>query len=248
VTAATAAALAEEGELLGVGGVGVLWKVVPTPSSIGGCAAAAAAAVEPEEEEDSEEEEEEIVGEEYAQEEEDLNFAAEVNDTVKRAVAAAHSVDNVALEVNALKFAQNRSFGDCVLAILPALLETLGLAELPSKAKRVGVVTRCLARWGALLARFVQSAAEQDVLLTALTRHCDTDVAARGIFEHVTKALYDCDEDLLGEEAIERWAAAAATEEEGSMARELLEQSSAFLTWLREADEDDDDDDDDDDE
>ena len=169
----------------------------------------------------------------------------QVNDTVKRAVAAAHSVDNVALEVNALKFAQNRSFGDCVLAILPALLETLGMAELPSKAKRVGAVTRCLARWGGLLARFVQSAAEQDALLTALARHCDADTAARGVFEHITKALYDSDEDLLGEEAIERWAAAAADEEEGSLLRELLEQSEAFLTWLREADEDDDDDDDD---
>ena len=85
--------------------------------------------------------------------------------------------------------------------------QTLGFAELPSKAKRVGAVTRCLARWGGLLARFVQSAAEQDALLTALTRHCDADEAARSVFEHVTKALYDCDEDLLGEEAIERWAA-----------------------------------------
>jgi hypothetical protein len=122
VTAATAAALAEEGELLGAGGVGVLWKVVPTPSSIGG-GTVAVAAVDPESDEDSEEEEEEIVGEEYAQEEEDLNFAAEVNDTVKRAVGDNHSVDNVALEVNALKFAQNRTFSDCVLAILPALLE-----------------------------------------------------------------------------------------------------------------------------
>ena len=64
-----------------------------------------------------------MVGEEFAQEEDDLNFAAEVNDTVKRAVGDNHSVDNVALEVNALKFAQNRTFSDCVLAILPALLE-----------------------------------------------------------------------------------------------------------------------------
>ena len=42
---------------------------------------------------------------------------------MKRAVGDNHSVDNVALEVNALKFAQNRTFSDCVLAILPALLE-----------------------------------------------------------------------------------------------------------------------------
>ncbi len=216
---------------------------MPTPSSIGGATAAEKAA-EPESEEESEEEEEELLAEEEAQEEEDLNFAAEVSDTVKRAVSAGHSVDNVALEVNSLKFAQNRSFGDCVLAILPALLETLELAELPSKPKRVKAVEKCLGRWGALLSRFVQSATEQDVLMTALERHCEADAVTREIFEHVTKQLYECDDDILDEEAIERWAAAAADEDDGSHAAKLLKQSEAMLTWLREADDEDSDEDD----
>ena len=68
----------------------------------------------------------------------------------------------VHVQVNSLKFAQNKSFSDCVLAVLPALLQTLELAALPSKAKRVGAVKACLGQWGALLARFVQGAAEQD--------------------------------------------------------------------------------------
>ena len=41
--------------------------------------------------------------------------------TVRRAVAENHTVDNLALEVNSLKFAQNRTFADCVLAIVPAV-------------------------------------------------------------------------------------------------------------------------------
>ena len=45
------------------------------------------------------------------------------------------------------------------------------------------------------------------------------------------------------EEAIERWAAGAAKEEDGSLPRKLLKQSEAFLTWLREADDEDDDED-----
>ena len=248
VAAATAAALAEGGELLGADGVGQLWKVVPTPGSIGGAsvagAAGAAGGEEDDVEEESEEEEDELQeGDDFA-EEEALNFASEVSDTVKRAIAASHSVDNVALEVNSLKFAQNRSFADCVQAILPALLETLDLDELPSAKKRVGAVKACLGRWGALLARFVQSPTEQDTLLTALVRHCDADETAREIFEHIANALYDCDDDILEEAAIERWAAAAAEEEEGSLPRRLLKQADAFLTWLREADSEDDEDDD----
>ena len=256
VAAATAAALAEGGELLGAGGNGQLWKVVPTPGSIGGASVAGAAGAagatgaaggdEDDVEEESEEEEEELQEGDDFEAEEDLNFASEVSDTVKRAIAASHSVDNVALEVNSLKFAQNRSFSDCLQAILPALLESLELHALPSKNKRVGAVKACLGRWGALLARFVQSPAEQDTLLAALVRHCEADEAAREIFEHVANALFDCDDDILAEAAIERWAAAAAEEDDGSLPRRLLKQADAFLTWLREADEEEDDDEDDD--
>ena len=50
--------------------------------------------------------------------------------------------------------------------------------------------------------------------------------------------------DILDEEAIERWAAAAADEDDGSHAAKLLKQSEAMLTWLREADDEDSDEDD----
>ena len=53
---------------------------------------------------------------------------------MKRAVGDNHSVDNVALEVNALKFAQNRTFSECVLAILPALLEVSLQSRVPQPA------------------------------------------------------------------------------------------------------------------
>ena len=61
---------------------------------------------------------------------------------------------------------------------------------------------------------------------------------------HVTEQLYECDDDILDEEAIERWAAAAADEDDGSHAAKLLKQSEAMLTWLREADDEDSDEDD----
>ena len=51
---------------------------------------------------------------------------------MRRGLESDHSVDNLALEVNGLKFAQNRTFADCVVAILPALLDELPLGALPT--------------------------------------------------------------------------------------------------------------------
>ena len=59
-------------------------------------------------------------------------------------------------------------------------------------------------RWGALLARFVQSTVEQDALLLALQSACASNPLLADIFEGVLNALYDCDDDICPEEAILR--------------------------------------------
>jgi len=63
---------------------------------------------------------------------------------VQRGIESNHTVENVALEVNSLKFAQNRSFADCLQAILPTLLASLGLAAKPKKErpKEVNIAQR----------------------------------------------------------------------------------------------------------
>ena len=139
VSAATESAKAAEaagGGLLGPDGVGILWKVVPTAASIGyeRCARPAAVCGELSEEEDDEEmepadveaDEAEAfaheVGETVCSLPSELIKGSElinqVGETVRRAVESDHTVDNLALEVNSLKFAQNRTFSDCVRAIV----------------------------------------------------------------------------------------------------------------------------------
>ena len=80
-------------------------------------------------------------------------------------------------------------------------------------------------------------------LLDALEECCEGSAALGEVFEHALHALYDAEAAVLSEEAIERWAAAAATSEAAEVAQ-LLAQAQPFLTWLREAESDDEDEDD----
>ena len=126
-------------------------------------------------------------------------------------------------------------------AVVPALIEPLATAGQPKKA-RVAALKKCVARWGELLGRFVQTGGDQDALLESLEEACEGSAALGEIFEHALHALYDAEADVLSEEAIERWAAAAATSESAEVAQ-LLAQAQPFLTWLREAESDDEDED-----
>ena len=235
----TAAAAAAAADALGSDGVGALWKVVENASSMG---FARPAGDGPLEDEASEEEDEGEMGDDDGGAVgEDEAFASEVRETVLRGVESGHTVDNVALELNSLKFAQDRTFADVVRAVVPALLEPLSAAGQPKKA-RVGALKKIVARWSELLGRFVQTGGDQDAMLDALEECCEGSAALGEVFEHALHALYDAEADVLSEEAIERWAAAAATSESAEVAQ-LLAQAQPFLTWLREAESDDEDED-----
>ena len=182
-TAATAAAQAKGGDaLLGVDGRGSLWRVVPTAVSIG--FERGREVDEPVEGEMSEEEEEEMLEKDEAEADEGEAFASEVGATVRRAVEADHTVENLALEINSLKFSQNRSFADCVAAIVPALLDTPEL-QVSAKKDRIAALKAAANRWYApLLVRFVQSAADRTALIDAAVGACAGSEALLEIFEH----------------------------------------------------------------
>ena len=170
-TAAAAAA-----DALGGDGVGALWKVVENASSMG---FARPAGDGPLEDEASEEEDEGEMGDDDGGAVgEDEAFASEVRETVLRGVESGHTVDNVALELNSLKFAQDRTFADVVRAVVPALLEPLSAAGQPKKA-RVGALKKIVARWGELLGRFVQTGGDQDAMLDALEERAGAPPSAR---------------------------------------------------------------------
>ena len=82
------------------------------------------------------------------------------------------------------------------------------------------------------------SLAAQVDLMTALAVCCGRKKPLGEIFEHLALQLYELDGDVLCEEAVFSWAEHAACEPETSVAHRFLQQSKAFLEWLREADDD----------
>ena len=234
--AATAQANAANATPLGSDGQGRLWRVVPTPLSIGHERPPAEGPVVGEESEDEEEE--------MVEADDDVDgFAVEVEDTVHRAVASDHTVDNLALEIKGLKFSHHRTFSDCVLAIVPALLCEEGLAS-KTKKERVAWLKARTKRWGSLLTKFIQGAVEQKALVEALVDMCGA-CGLVDVFVHFLNDLYD--RDILPQEVILAWADEAEEEEDdGSADARCLANAKDMIEWLREPDDDDDDDDDDD--
>ena len=150
---------------------------------------------------------------------------------MRRAVASNHAIDNLALEINSLKFAQNLTFSDCVHAIVPSLLGDLPLERRPKKEK-VGLVKGCLKRWAPLLSRFVHSDAEQRAILEEATALCSrgggSGEAWLEVFEHVLHGLYEA--EVLSEPAVLRWADEAAAAADGSIERRLFRSAENFVT------------------
>lgn len=174
-------------------------------------------------------------------------FHEEVLATVGRSPAGAADVDNLVLELNALKLAEDRPATDVTTGIARALVRAV--AAHPSAGAPPGTpaglhaaAAAVLGGWAAaLLGRFgvaTATAADGAALVDALAEEADVGVGAAyaGVFTILLTRLYQG--DLLGDEAIEGWAdAERAAVAAGVSGGRLLAEAGTFLTWLEEAEE-----------
>ncbi|KAJ3092387.1 hypothetical protein HK100_006953 [Physocladia obscura] len=152
----------------------------------------------------------------------------ELISTIERAFEENHTIDNLALELNTLKFADNLEFHDIRLTALPSVL------SLVTDGKTLSTVVK---RWGALLQRFAQDAEDQVDLLRILVEHCERpgNEEHAKLFVKVLMAFYEA--DICTEDGIFAW---FKKQDVGRM----KDAAQPFIKWLEEAEEESDDDED----
>ncbi|KAI8617025.1 nucleotide-diphospho-sugar transferase [Chytriomyces sp. MP71] len=143
----------------------------------------------------------------------------ELVSTIERAFEENHTIDNLALELNTLKFAENLEFHDIRLMAVPTIL---------SLVKDVASLATALRRWAPLLGRFATDEEEQMDLLKIIEEHCAANESHAALHGKVIHGLYNM--DILDEEVIVDWYTNEAT-------TPLNESVRAFMTWLQEAEE-----------
>ncbi|ORY31492.1 nucleotide-diphospho-sugar transferase [Rhizoclosmatium globosum] len=142
----------------------------------------------------------------------------ELISTIERAFEENHSIDNIVLELNTLKFADNLDFHDIRLTAVPTVL---------SLVTNAATLQTTLKRWGGLLARFATDAEDQLDLLQILEEHCKTNDEHAKLFVKILTLFYNL--DICEEDAFFVWFKKSSGK--------LRDSAKPFITWLQEAEE-----------
>ncbi|EIW60017.1 translation initiation factor eIF2B catalytic subunit epsilon [Trametes versicolor FP-101664 SS1] len=142
----------------------------------------------------------------------ETEFRSEVAQSLERAFAEGHSVENAAVELKTLRMASNVPLRRVREAVVGALVDRVPLVPGDPAAQRaeIGGVVR---RWGALVDKIGGVDAVETV--EVLQYHCAAaPVAARqALFAQVLAAFYQA--DLVEEDDIRKWHASPAAKGEG---------------------------------
>jgi translation initiation factor eIF-2B subunit epsilon len=159
-------------------------------------------------------------------------FATEAEDSLSRAFAENHSVENAAIELKTLRMATNVTFHEVREAIISALMNGL---QQPSGTKGL------FAKWGPLLGEFTEDKdAQVDVCLLVQRFYARGGAAGKeGMFLRGLQGLYSV--DVVEEEAIFLWSedprSRGIGERWGEDMALLRKKGEKFVVWLREAEE-----------
>jgi len=157
-------------------------------------------------------------------------FVKAASDIVHSSIAEQHSVDNVVLEMNSLKYAYNTGFIDCAEVILHTLLDQ---CKDEKKEKLLPAIQKVLKSWCILVAKFVTNEDEEVDLIWALQEYCEQSGKEnyKPLFSLILHTLYS--EETVNEDAIWKW-----VEEQKGKDQSFLESCKNFLDWLKESEED----------
>jgi translation initiation factor eIF-2B subunit epsilon len=179
---------------------------------------------------------------EYAAEEDNEMAAAtarfyhEISDTVERCVEDNVDLDTIALEVNSLKLAYERTFTAARTGVVRGLVDMVLTKQTSGSAPGAwGAISKTFTAWRVLVEKF--SSGDTAVLRRGLVDDMAVMLVDDGkMLMYVWRALYEI--DVVGEEAILGWVKDARADcAEGSANARLLHDTSVFIDWLEESEE-----------
>lgn len=161
----------------------------------------------------------------------------ETKETIDRAVEGNHEIGNVVLEMNALKFAYDRTFSDCINALIPAIV---GLVSLTDSKTIVASARAVVARWSPLLEKYTHSSDDRLEMLLTLQQFCIDNEPFRKIFHVVMQLLYE--HNLVLKETALSWERHVIEEADSpadvrAVELKLVKQAETFINWLRTQDD-----------
>ena len=155
----------------------------------------------------------------------ETEFRSEVAQSLERAFAEGHSVENAAVELKTLRMASNVPLRRVREAVVGAIIDRVALAP-ADPAQQRAEIARTVRRWGALIDKI--GGVDPVETVEALQQHCAAAPPARqAIFGQTLAALYQL--DLVDEEHIRAWHASPVARGEGVLG---AKPGSAFLEGL----------------
>ncbi|KAK0503156.1 nucleotide-diphospho-sugar transferase [Armillaria luteobubalina] len=126
-------------------------------------------------------------------------FRAEVTQSLERAFAEGHSVDNAAVELKTLRMASNVPLSRVREAVVAAIVDRIRIVENGGAAQRAEI-TNVIQRWGGLIDRIGGVDAVETI--SVLQTHCSSS-ERMPLFGQILAALYQ--EDIVEEEDLKMW-------------------------------------------
>ncbi|KAI0665130.1 nucleotide-diphospho-sugar transferase [Cubamyces menziesii] len=141
----------------------------------------------------------------------ETEFRSEVAQSLERAFAEGHSVENAAVELKTLRMASNVPLRRVREAVVGAIVDRVPLAPPGDPAAQRAEIARFVRRWGPLVDQI--GGVDPVETLEALQYHCAQAGPRQALFAQLLAAFYQ--QDLVDEDDIRAWHASPAARGEG---------------------------------
>ncbi|KAF8163214.1 nucleotide-diphospho-sugar transferase, partial [Crassisporium funariophilum] len=154
----------------------------------------------------------------------EAEFRTEVNQSLERAFAEGHSVDNAAVELKTLRMASNVPLTRVKEAVIAAIVEKIQVLDNDAVSQRKDI-SSVIGRWGDLIDRIGGIDAVETISI--LQAHCASSTRM-ALFGQILAALYQ--QDIVEEDDIRGWHILPNSQGEGR--KSALEKENFKKCWM----------------